>query len=527
LRGALLRAPAMTAGKQAAEAKAQSQFPTTSSGAAGVDALGIQTIPETPSVTLYDQYNNAGTASTVSQDFETANNAFDNQLADDFVVPAGQTWQVTEVDARGLYFNGPGTAASFNISFYTNSGSNLPGPPVYIATGLSYTGNPDFVITLFAPATLVPGTYWVSVQARMDFTPGGQWGWTDRTVTSNNGAAWQNPGGGFGTACTPSWGRRGAICAIDAAAPDQVFRIVGTVITPTPTPTPTPTDTPVSTATNTPTPVPTDTPTNTPVPPTNTPTNTRTNTPTNTPVQPTNTPTNTPATPTLTPTPGKVVINPPFGDFRDVRRPADINVGLDLGGTGHTAFNLTGSAGAGGDTWITVYDTTPGDATPGTQNNFGSLPSLTADVLIHAFNNKKGAGVLALFNEGANQKGLALVIYDNGNTDTLALGTVNKATGTFTVLATVSLGNGIAENAWYRLSATVTVSGPSVVVTGQVFRHTVATDPNSPLGTQVGGTLTFSGPRPAGVEATGEVGIVGQAASAVINSSVTNLVIDP
>src|SRR5437879_4141658 len=44
--------------------------------------------PVAPNVILYDQYNNAGANSTVSQDFETANDAFDNQLADDFVVPA-------------------------------------------------------------------------------------------------------------------------------------------------------------------------------------------------------------------------------------------------------------------------------------------------------------------------------------------------------------------------------------------------------------------------------------------------------
>src|SRR5437868_1270781 len=59
--------------------------------------------PVAPNVTLYDQYNNAGTNSTVSQDFEAANDAFDNQLADDFVVPSGQTWNVNEVDVQGVY----------------------------------------------------------------------------------------------------------------------------------------------------------------------------------------------------------------------------------------------------------------------------------------------------------------------------------------------------------------------------------------------------------------------------------------
>src|SRR5438105_12539839 len=53
--------------------------------------------PAAPFVTLYDQYNNPGTNATVSQDFEPANAAFNNQLADDFPVPSGQNWQVTEV----------------------------------------------------------------------------------------------------------------------------------------------------------------------------------------------------------------------------------------------------------------------------------------------------------------------------------------------------------------------------------------------------------------------------------------------
>ena len=79
--------------------------------------------PAAPYVTLYDQYNNAGADAVSSQDFETANNAFDDQVADDFVIPGGQDWQVTEVDIQGQYFNGPGPAASMNVFFYTNSGT--------------------------------------------------------------------------------------------------------------------------------------------------------------------------------------------------------------------------------------------------------------------------------------------------------------------------------------------------------------------------------------------------------------------
>ncbi len=244
--------------------------------------------PVAPNVVLYDQYNNPGTNATSSQDFEAANNAFDIQGADDFVVPAGQTWQVNQVDVQGVYFNGPGPAASFHVFFYTDL-ATLPATPVYTATNLAYTGGPiNFVIPLTTPANLAPGTYWVSVQARMDFTPGGQWGWQDRTVTSNSPGAWRNPGGGFGIPACVNWGARGATCGIDATAPDQVFRLNGNIVggggCPSATATLTSTNTAVPpTATNTavaPSATTTSTSTNTAVAPSAT--TTRTSTATNT-----------------------------------------------------------------------------------------------------------------------------------------------------------------------------------------------------------------------------------------------------
>src|SRR4051794_5400914 len=77
--------------------------------------------PRAPTIILYDQLNNPGGFATSSQQFEAANAAFNAQLADDFVVPAGQTWTVSEVDVAGVYFNGPGPAASVNVFFYANN----------------------------------------------------------------------------------------------------------------------------------------------------------------------------------------------------------------------------------------------------------------------------------------------------------------------------------------------------------------------------------------------------------------------
>lgn len=183
--------------------------------------------PAAPNVVLYDQYDNGGGVGWTSQDFEATFDAYDNQGADDFVVPTGETWNVDEVDVSGAYFNGAGPADSFNVFIYQDA-AGLPGTLVYTGLAQAYTtsNDIDFVITLSPAAVLTEGTYWVSVQVRMDFGVGGQWGWNDRTVQSGSPAAWQNPGGGFGTPCT-SWGVR-TVC-LAGGSPDNMFRLAGTL----------------------------------------------------------------------------------------------------------------------------------------------------------------------------------------------------------------------------------------------------------------------------------------------------------
>ena len=286
-------------------------FPALSSGPSGVRSLAIAPYPKAPQVILYDQYDNAAASSSSSQNFEPAFDSYDDFLADDFLVPGGQTWNISEVDVLGIYYNGAGPANSFNVFIYQDSGG-LPGALVYSATNQPFTSadNLNFVINLTTPAVLTQGAYWISVQANMDAAVGGQWGWTDRLVQSNQGAAWQNPGGGFGVC--PTWTRK-TICIPAALGPDNVFRLVGTTGGGTPTPTPTATGSPSATATPTATASGTASPTATPsgtISPTATPSATAspTVTPTVTPsatASPTVTPTVTPsatASPTVTPT---------------------------------------------------------------------------------------------------------------------------------------------------------------------------------------------------------------------------------
>lgn len=177
---------------------------------------------------LYDQYNNPASFDVTSQDFEPALDTFDSQAADDFVVPAGQTWSVEGVDVDGEYDGGP--AASFNVLFYSTAGT-LPGTLICSRPANPFTPGPaagDAVITLTAPCALFPGTYWVSVQARQDFGGAGQWFWQNRSVQAGSASAWQNPGGAWGTGCN-TWGVK-TTCLPAQAGPDQVFRINGIIV---------------------------------------------------------------------------------------------------------------------------------------------------------------------------------------------------------------------------------------------------------------------------------------------------------
>jgi subtilisin-like proprotein convertase family protein len=182
----------------------------------------VETSAPTPVGTLYAQTGAAG-ASPVSQNFETGNDPFDNQAAEDFVVPANTTWTITQVSAGGLYFNGGGPSDSYNVTIYNNAATNIPG------TVVTYTGGANPVLAI--PATsLTAGTYWISIQSNMTFAVGGEWAWgATGTVAIGNAWKWQNPGAGFGTPCT-TWGN-GATSCIPGSGANLIFNLTGTSVT--------------------------------------------------------------------------------------------------------------------------------------------------------------------------------------------------------------------------------------------------------------------------------------------------------
>ena len=265
-------------GENSTSAESTPRLSTTSSDS-GDQAIGAVRVPQFPAgeccTIFYDQYNNAATDPPLgigSQQFESAYGALSDQAADDFVLPGfSDRFELLAVHVMGEYSAAGGPASSFNVFLYTNGAGNLPGTQIAAFLNRPYiSGPPDFEIDLGGGIILDPGTYWISVQAVQDFNPNGQWFWHNRTVQSNAGAVWQNPGDGYGTGCV-TWNRKNA-CMQDQVWPDQVFSLFGAVVPDTPTATPTPTSTPRSptptatftptaTATHTPSPTPTATPT--------------------------------------------------------------------------------------------------------------------------------------------------------------------------------------------------------------------------------------------------------------------------
>jgi len=197
----------------------------TARGGAGTVAGASLAATASLGPTLYDQNDNDG------GDGFTSTSYSGTQAADDFVVPATESWHVTSVFVPGSGF---ADLSSVTVTIYGDS-SGGPGAQVYtvnVPSG-SFTDDlglfnfPGGNLTIPIDATLPSGHYWLSVQG-----DGSYWFWEIRGVVSNHPAMWENPDGLFGTGCT-SWGDM-ATCFAALGTPyppnslDLMFTLGGT-----------------------------------------------------------------------------------------------------------------------------------------------------------------------------------------------------------------------------------------------------------------------------------------------------------
>lgn len=203
-------------------------------------AIALAAIPAGASAEeLYNQIDETSPQSINSQDFNDANNAFDAMAADDFVVPAGETWKVEATLARG-FKEGPGTATSANVKIFADAGGT-PGAEMFSAVAPA-TGYPHMNLS-FAGPTLPAGTYWLGVSAILDpgaAPPFSQWYWSENSEPFGAPSVYRNPGDGFGTGCTGFTPKSSCNFPTGAPpgphlAPSQSFSLSGTrMVTPPP-----------------------------------------------------------------------------------------------------------------------------------------------------------------------------------------------------------------------------------------------------------------------------------------------------
>jgi hypothetical protein len=160
-----------------------------------------------------------------SQLFTNFGNAL-AQSADDFAVPAGQTWSIRKVFAPGAV-NGVPVLNAARVVIYRDT-LGTPGVEVYNSGNFvpsSGTSNPSLELTLPTAANLGAGNYWISVYVQLAFVGGTQWFWATTTTVTGLQAQFRDPANLFG---------RGAInwtpqsVAFGGAPVDMLFTLFGT-----------------------------------------------------------------------------------------------------------------------------------------------------------------------------------------------------------------------------------------------------------------------------------------------------------
>ena len=207
------------------------------------------------------------------------------------------------------------------------------------------------------------------------------------------------------------------------------------------------------------------------------------------------------------------------GGTAGVGSPDFINSGMNLVSNGgsparavvggdNTALNFTGQRTSGGASFLTIYDTTPGN---NAQSNLFSAAGgleISTDVLFAPGQHAVSGGVVALYSGG--QDGLALLASNGGgnNPDHEGLSLVFQHGGAPTTLVSTSFGAGgtafvgdtngsiatgsLSGDHWYRVVMDLSTVGDAWTVNGFFYGHSDATDPNSALGALIG-SVSFSG----------------------------------
>jgi hypothetical protein len=137
---------------------------------------------------LHDQTNSVGFNVYSSEDFQSSQDPIDSWIADDFTVPTGQSWTLSQMDVLGEDDGGP--PPFVNIFIYANSGT-LPGGELFHQSHVPAIGYPNYSAPITGAPSLGPGTYWISMQEDGGGFMIPSWGWHGRNVQDGNQAVFK------------------------------------------------------------------------------------------------------------------------------------------------------------------------------------------------------------------------------------------------------------------------------------------------------------------------------------------------
>jgi hypothetical protein len=177
---------------------------------------------------LHDQTAPPGFYSSNSQNYDSASDPYDDQLADDFTVPAGEIWTVKQVDVLGEDdpYLGMSAPPFVNVFLYAGDGT-LPGAERFHQSNIGVSGYPNDSVPLNGASALGPGTYWISVQEQGGEFMVPSWYWKSVSVQDGHPAVFQNPSGGLSSSCT-TWKPVGTCFA--GNGPDMAWKISGSAL---------------------------------------------------------------------------------------------------------------------------------------------------------------------------------------------------------------------------------------------------------------------------------------------------------
>lgn len=136
-----------------------------------------------------------------SQNFEPDLDAADSIAADDLQV--SRRCRARALTVVGSYNDAYGPPRSETVTFYRYK----PDRPGRVLSSQTIVGEDEsfsgtFEITLDDAVLLRPGrSYWISVQANMDYFTAGMWFWELRTIFDGEQPIWEKPGDEYSTGC--------------------------------------------------------------------------------------------------------------------------------------------------------------------------------------------------------------------------------------------------------------------------------------------------------------------------------------